>query len=493
MSLGTLVLGVAVVALILTLAIGFAGNKLKSWVVSYLQNFTGVLFIISGFVKAVDPLGTAYKMEQYFAEFEATFEETALSFMGPLFPQLAEYAIAFSVGMIVFEILLGVMLIVGAFRTITSWAFFLLVAFFTFLTGFTYLTGYVPEGVNFFQFSKWGSYVETNMKVTDCGCFGDFIKLKPFTSFMKDVFLLVPALIFLFSSNRMHQILTPGLRYGLIGITLGGTFLYCVSNYSWDLPQVDFRPFKVGTHLAEEKARQDEAINNIRVIAYKVKDKNSGKVIEIPYKQYLKEYKNYPDSLYEKSQIKSEPAVKINKISEFDVSSVEGYSVTDEILNQEGYSFMVVGYKLKGKTYSKEVISRDTVYTQDTVRTGDSVVINRSIAGVNEKKIIKEQYDWNDEYIAKWREKLNPVMDKAMEAGATVYGITGPSTEAQINDFRHASQSAYPIYTADDILLKTIIRSNPGIVLLKDGQIIEKWHIKKFPEDFEAIQSTYMD
>ena len=183
MTLTTLTIGVAIAALILTLVGKFAFDRVENYFISYLQNFTGALFIFSGWVKAIDPLGTAYKMEQYFAEFESTFQDTWFSFLAPLFPQLSEYSASFSVFMIVLEIVLGVMLLVGMWRKFTAWTFFLIVAFFTFLTGFTYLTGYVPEGVNFFQFGKWGEYVSTNMKVTDCGCFGDFLKLEPRVSF----------------------------------------------------------------------------------------------------------------------------------------------------------------------------------------------------------------------------------------------------------------------------------------------------------------------
>ena len=96
------------------------------------MTLTGALFIFSGWVKAIDPLGTAYKMEQYFAEFESTFEHTWFSFLAPMFPFLSEYAISFSVFMIIFEIVLGLMLLIGAAPKFTSWAFFLLVAFFTF-------------------------------------------------------------------------------------------------------------------------------------------------------------------------------------------------------------------------------------------------------------------------------------------------------------------------------------------------------------------------
>ena len=109
MTIGTLVITIAVVALLLTLAIGFTTRRINNWLVSFLQNFCGALFIFSGWVKAVDPLGTAFKMEQYFAEFESTFSGSWFSFLAPMFPWLAEYSIAFSVFMIVLEIVLGIM------------------------------------------------------------------------------------------------------------------------------------------------------------------------------------------------------------------------------------------------------------------------------------------------------------------------------------------------------------------------------------------------
>src|SRR5687767_15512233 len=113
MTLQNLILYIAIGAVILTVLIGLLKKGHKSWVATFLQNFTGILFIVSGLVKAVDPLGTAYKMEQYFTEFEYTFRETSASFLAPMFPFLSSISIWFSVFMIVFEIVLGVMLILG--------------------------------------------------------------------------------------------------------------------------------------------------------------------------------------------------------------------------------------------------------------------------------------------------------------------------------------------------------------------------------------------
>ncbi|MEL6926787.1 MAG: MauE/DoxX family redox-associated membrane protein, partial [Bacteroidota bacterium] len=266
MTLNTLIFAVGGVAAVLTLLVGFVFKSKKNWLISFLQNYTGALFIFSGWVKAIDPLGTAYKMEQYFAEFEATFSETLFSFLAPMFPFLAGFAIYFSVFTIVFEIVLGVMLLVGSKPKFTSWAFFLLVAFFTFLTGFTYLTGYVPQGVNFFSFSEWGDYVETNMKVTDCGCFGDFLKLKPKVSFIKDLALMVPAILFLFKHRDMHQLWTSKARTGIVLATLAGVSLFSFSNFAWDLPGTDFRPFKNGVNIAQQLQAEQEAAENVEII-----------------------------------------------------------------------------------------------------------------------------------------------------------------------------------------------------------------------------------
>ena len=132
MSLTTLLIYVGIAAILLTLITVFVFKKKDNYIMSYIQNFVGALFVFSGWVKAVDPLGTAYKMEEYFAEFEATFQGTWFSFIAPIFPLLNNYVVIFSVAMIVFEIILGIMLITGHKPKFTAWAFLILVAFFTF-------------------------------------------------------------------------------------------------------------------------------------------------------------------------------------------------------------------------------------------------------------------------------------------------------------------------------------------------------------------------
>lgn len=491
MTLGTLVVSIAVVALVFTLLTGLIAKKVESWGISYLQYFVGSLFIFSGWVKAIDPLGTAYKMEQYFAEFETTFEGTWFSFLAPLFPKLSEMSTSFSVFMIVFEIVLGLMLLIGLWRKVASWAFLLLVGFFTFLTGFTYLTGYVPNDVNFFQFGKWGPYVPTNMKVTDCGCFGDFLKLEPKVSFFKDVVLLVPALIFVIYHKKMHQLFTALSRNLIVVIATGILLLYCFSNYSWDIPHTDFRPFKEGVNIFERKTLEEEALVNAKVTAYKLTHKENGEVVELPYDELLARTSEFPSEVWEYEQIKEEPAVATTKISDFELSDFEGNDVTEEVLTNPDFSFLIVAYKLYGSTSKTTEVQYDTLYKMDTVLQADTVLMQPTIASINKKQVAVDVYEWNQKYLAPWKASVNPVMEEAMQAGVKVAAVTSYADPEKLADFKTDSESNYPFYLADDILLKTIVRSNPGVVLLKNGTIIQKWHHKKLPT-FEEIKTTYM-
>ena len=445
MTLTTLLLYITAAALGLTALTHFALKSTRSLGMSFLQNWAGALFVFSGYVKAVDPLGTAYKMEQYFAEFESTFADTALSFAAPLFPAMSEWSVGFSVFMIVLEIALGAALIVGFKPKLSSWLFFGIVAFFTVLTGFTYLTGYVPFGVNFFDFAGWGPYETTNMKVTDCGCFGDFLKLEPRTSFFKDIFLLFPALAFLLGTKKMHQVGTPTLRTFAVSAVAAFFLVMSLGNYVWDIPKQDFRPFKVGTDVAAVQRAELEAAENVTVTGYKLTSKENGEVVRFTMNDFLAKYKDYPEETWEIEQETSEPEVAPTKISDFEVSDVNGENIVPALLSDPGYTFVIVAYKLKG-----------------------------------------EVGDWNEDYLAKWTEDIQPVTTQALAAGHKVMAMTSFNDAATLDDFRAAIGADYPFHTGDDIMLKTIIRSNPGVVLFKDGVIVNKWHHRRLP-DYEAI------
>ena len=490
MTLTSVSITVAILALILTVVIYLSKKKLDSWVLSYLQNFAGIFFIFSGVVKAVDPLGTAYKIQDYFVEFEGTFSHTWFSFIAPIFPWMSQHANAIAVGMILLEMMLGVMLITGSMRKLTAWVFFLLMIVFTFMTGYTYLTAYVPEGVHFFQFSQWGPYVETNMKVTDCGCFGDFLKLKPITTFSKDLVLLVPGLLFLFFTKKMHQLFKRPTRVAINIISLVVFLWLCLSSFVWNIPSVDFRPFKVGVNIREAKAAEEKAAGEVKVIAYKITDKETGEKIQLPYKEYLERFKEFPKDKFSFEQIKNEVTIPSTKLSEFEAEDRAGENAAEAVLNDPNYNFLVVGYRLYGTPEQTTVLKYDTIYRMDSVLVADTIQMRPVIDNIEKRQEVMTVYNWEDEYLAHWKETVLPVVHTAMEEGIKVRAMVGADWE-QIASFKEASGAKFPFYFADDIMLKTIVRSNPGVVLLKDGKILQKWHYRQLPH-FEQIKNKYM-
>lgn len=493
MSLTTLFTNIGIVAILLTLLIGFVLKKKKSWPMSFLQNFCGVLFLFSGWVKAVDPWGTAYKMEQYFGEFESVFQETWFSFLAPLFPILSSYAIAFSIFMLVFEIALGMMLIIGYKPKWTAWAFLILVAFFTFLTGFTYLTGYVPQDANFFQFGSWGPYVASNMKVTDCGCFGDFIKLEPKTSFFKDVFLMIPALYFLFRSKDMHQLFTSKIRGILSWATTIITLFYCYMNSFMGLPQVDFRPFYKSADVKNKRIAEMDAMAAVDILAYRLKNKTSNEVVELKYDQYLKNYKNYPKEEWDVlEQVKEEPTVAPTKISDFEFSDLEGNDITEEFLDNPNPVLLVVSHKMKGKANKVKEMVKDSIFNVDTMAMDgtEELMIIRKFDRVEEKEVTRYDYIWDTTFKSAYANKIAPILKKAKADGIQVYVVTGGADPDMLKDFESELNLGAEYLTADDILLKTLLRSNPGLMLWKGGKILDKWHYKEL-DSYDAIKAKF--
>ena len=483
---------IGVAAIVLTGLVAVLKKNHKNWLMTFVQNYCGALFIFSGWVKAVDPLGTAYKLEQYFTEFTTLFEPTWFSFVSPIFPFLAEYAVGFSVFMIILEIVLGLMLIMGMRPKLTSWVFLLLIIFFTILTGFTFLTGFVPEGATFFQFGDWAAYNEANMKVQDCGCFGDFIKLKPKTSFAKDIVLLVPSFYFLFRHKKMHQLFTKKIRTAIVGIVTIGLFVYCISNYQWDIPHADFRPFRINADVAGQKDKEMAAAASVQVVAWKLRNKaEQSKIVELSNAVYMKEFAKYPKSEWEViDQIKTKPEIEKTKVSDFEISDLDGYEVADELLHDEAYSLWIVCHKLKGEAKLEKKIIQDTTFRQDTIVSDNVTVIQDVVDHIDEKEVEEYVMDWDKSYMVKFNEVINPFVSEAKKSGVNAHVMIGKFGEDEIRDFEKNVGPEASYYMADDILLKTIVRSNPGVVLVKNGVIIDKWHIKKLPS-FADVKTEF--
>src|SRR5690554_6875533 len=191
-------------------------NRVMKYIVNISRILVGVLFIISGFVKLNDPLGFSYKLEEYFSA-----DVLNITFLEP-------YALGISIFVVIFEVILGVFLLIGYKPKFTVWSLLGMIVFFTFLTFYS-------------------AYFE---KVKDCGCFGDAIPLTPWESFTKDVVLLILILILFFGRKYIRPFFTRTGR----GWILFGSLVLCLG-MAWyvlhNLPIIDFRAYKIGVNIQE--------------------------------------------------------------------------------------------------------------------------------------------------------------------------------------------------------------------------------------------------
>lgn len=479
MTIVKLMTWIGIAALLVTILTVYL-KKTKNPFITFLQFFAGILFLVSGFVKAVDPLGTAFKTEQYFDAFYYTFEGTKMSFIAPLFHFLNNYVNAFSIGTIVLEMMLGVMLILGIKPKLTAWAFFLLMIFFTCLTGFTFLTGYVPSDANFFEFGKWGAFADGNMRVSDCGCFGDFIKIVPKTSFLKDVFLMIPAVLFLIYHKQFHKLLSAGARLGISTISFIAFLFYCLNYTYWNEPNIDFRPFKEGVNIREQKQIEQESEAN-RPVFQVITPKNGGAPITLSSEEYAKRWKEFPKEEFNIEQKTGEASMKITKISDYRITDMHEEDVTEDLLNDTTYSLMIVNYKVYFDIENKQVVKRDTLFLEQPEDSMKILSINSVTQNVDVPVFRK---DWINLY----QEKILPLLKKAESAHINAYVVFGGLSVEQMQEASQVLGLNVPVYQSDETILKTVIRSNPGIILWKDGKIIKKWHINKAP-DWEGVES----
>lgn len=176
----------------------------------------GALFIFSGFVKLVDPIGSQYKFQEYFSESVLNME-----FLIP-------YALPFAIVLIVAEILLGVMILIGYKPKVTVWSLLIITVIFLFLT--------------------W--YSAFYNKVTDCGCFGDAIKLTPWETFYKNVILIVLIILLLIKVDVIKPIFKGNIPKLITFLSLAG-FLFIIQHVLTHLPIIDFRAYAIGKNLQE--------------------------------------------------------------------------------------------------------------------------------------------------------------------------------------------------------------------------------------------------
>lgn len=268
----------------------------------------GVLFIFSGLVKANDPLGLSYKMQEFFEVWGWGF--------------LDNYTLAFSIAMIAFEIIAGVAVLVGWQMRLFSWLLLLLIVFFTFLTGYAVFSG----------------------KIRECGCFGDCIPLTANQSFMKDLLLLVLiGIIFIFRNKIKPALLA---RNSLIILFFTTIFSFA---FQWfvlqHLPVVDCLPYKVGNNIPEKMKIPAGAVPDSTVISF-VYNKD-GKEVEFTADQFPEDF---DDSAYKFVKRYDKVVRKGNataKINDFSLQTFYKNDTTQALLQEDRYQlylFLKDGY-----------------------------------------------------------------------------------------------------------------------------------------------------
>ncbi len=268
---------------------------------------TGVLFIFSGLVKAIDPKGLAFKMQEFFEAWAGS------GFMPGLMKSLDQYALTFSVIMITLEVIVGVALLIGWKKKLTVWILLLLMLFFTFLTSYVLFTG----------------------KIRACGCFGDCIPLTPVQTFTKDIVLLILVMLLLFNTKYIMPIAKPLFMWLYI---LGATAL--VLFLQWhvlrNLPLIDCLPYKKDNNIVELRKMPANAIPDKFDYIF-IYEKDGTK----------KEFKTdaLPDSTWtfvdRKQTLVQKGSNNIPVISDFSLTTENGTDSTNEILNTAGEYYLL--------------------------------------------------------------------------------------------------------------------------------------------------------
>jgi uncharacterized membrane protein YphA (DoxX/SURF4 family) len=357
-------------------------NQLLRWII-------GGLFIFSGMIKVNDPIGTAIKLEEYFDVFSEDFTS--------LFHYFIPYALEIAVVLVVLEIVLGIALIVSYKTRTVLWALSGLIVFFTFLTFYS-------------------AYFN---KVTDCGCFGDAIKLTPWESFTKDIVLLIMIGVLLIQRNKFHNKALQFSKVAVYSTIVASLFIAIMAIRH--LPFIDFRPYKIGDNISKNMEPQGEP-------DFYYLYKKDGEVIES--KELFKKEDGYEmTGGVDKNADKNQP-----KITDYNIADDEGNDFTYDTF--EGKKFIIV--------------------IEST------------------KKTDKESYT-----------AINNLL-KQLDGQVDLMIFT--SDISNIEEFRHEVQLAIPFYSADATVLKAMIRSNPGLMLLQDGTVKGKWHFNDIPASSEVLE-----
>lgn len=359
-------------------------KRLILWI---LRILVGGLFIFSGLIKVNDPVGTAIKLEEYFDVFSND--------IAGFFVYFKPFALQIAVVLVVAEVVLGVMLILGVRLRQTVWALAVMILFFTFLTFYS-------------------AYFN---KVTDCGCFGDAIKLTPWESFYKDIILLIMiGFLFIFRKRLPEE--TPKWANVSAALTLVvslGLAVWAIRN----LPFIDFRAYKNGVNIPVNM--QPSA-----PLQYTYVMKKGGETFN---------FEQYPtEEGYEFVETILKNPKALPKISDFAAWNKEG----------DQSEFLFAGNKV--------------------------IILSSNMAKMSDANL----------------DKLTELV-KALEGAPVDVVFMAAATQEEIDAFLSKQNWSIMGFQADATVVKTIMRANPGVMILKNGVVMEKYHHNNTPSASEVI------
>jgi uncharacterized membrane protein YphA (DoxX/SURF4 family) len=478
----------------------------------------GSLFIVSGLIKANDVLGFSYKLEEYFENGALAFRvRNMIGWDSFSLEFLMEHALLLAIIMCALEIILGFALLFGTRIKITVFSLLGLTVMFFFLTLHTAtcdptasynqnttLSVSSPEYTRMMSRMDEGmpiEIIEENEKdvvfqeklpvqcVTDCGCFGDAMKgslgrsLTPWESFNKDLILmillipvflqrhklkynslrddaiiLIPAFVFVGFYSWVFDWYFP-LFFTLVGIggymalkpliksvitqflpmifaaiiTLG--FIYYTYN---SLPIRDYRAYAVGKNIPEQMVLPEGAQPDVYENIFFYLNKTTGKVEEFTESNYPWDDKNYE---FSDRQTKLIVAGDHPAITDFTMVGEDGNDYAQDYLAEPGYLFLVVAY------------------------------------------------DLNKTNLTSYK-KINTFVDQCNNDGNYIIGLTA-SLQSEVEKLKQNEGVAIDFFSCDAITLKTIVRANPGVLLLKEGIVVGKWNVNQLP-DYEEVKTEYL-
>lgn len=350
-----------------------------------LRYIIAIIFIISGLVKAIDPVGFSFKLEEYFSP-------TVFNI-----PALQEYALPISIFVIVVELVLGLFLLMSIRLKFTLWSLIALCIFFGFLTFYS-------------------AYYNV---VTDCGCFGDAIKFTPWQSFTKDIVLLLGLLLLWRQYQNTNQL---DKNFGCVKLPVFGIFAlgmgYIMYHGIRHEPVKDFRDYKIGTDLIMEKAKIAQNPSEYKT-QYVLKNSKTNEVLKVNQDDYIA--KNYWQD--ENWQIQSDQTKSVISKQGY-VSAIDKFHLEDENGNDVTETILKAPKAVLLFTYKPKEVDKNLLLKYENFIKGNAVV----------------------------------------------YGIsTEKNTFTQLKNL-----------TMDGTAIKTIARSNPFILILENGKIVEKMNMADY-------------